>query len=155
VIGDNSSSSSSQSRLPPGGPVLNGGSISSASDSSSWEVYGEVSPRDRRGTKPGNNHGSGANAFKEESYKDSEEGMWGERPLACGSHRRPVEEDGSASQSRLTKRLPGLAPAPSLLRLEQYVPMNTNTQVTRMWGKHFDGGRGILIGERYAISCAS
>ena len=103
AIGDDSSSSSSQSRLPLGRPVLNGGSISSASNSSSLKVYGEVSPGGCQGTKPGTNHGSGADAFEEESYEDSEEGMWGEWPLACGSHRRPVEEDGSASQSRLTK----------------------------------------------------
>jgi hypothetical protein len=75
VIRDNSSSSSSQSRLPPGGPVLNGGSISSASNSSSLEVYGEVSPWGCRGTKPGTNHASSADAFEEESYKDSEDGM--------------------------------------------------------------------------------
>ncbi len=103
AIRDDSSSASSQFRLPPSGPVLNGGSISSVSDSSSLEVYGEVSPRGRWGTKPGTNHGSSADAFEEESYKDSEEGMWGERPLACGSHRIPVEEEGSASQSRLIK----------------------------------------------------
>jgi hypothetical protein len=67
AIGDDSSSSSSQSRLPPGGPVLKGGSISSASNSSSLEVYGDVSPWGHRGTKPGTNHGSGADASKEES----------------------------------------------------------------------------------------
>ncbi len=103
AIRNNSSSSSSQSRLPPSGLVLNGGSISSTSNSSSLEVCGEVSPRGHQGTKPGTNHSSGADAFEEESYKDSEEDMWGERPLARGSHRKPVEEDGSASQSRLTK----------------------------------------------------
>jgi hypothetical protein len=108
AIGDNSLSSSSQFRLPPGGPVLNGGSISSASDSSSLEVHGEVSPRGHPGTTPGTNHGSGADAFKEESYKDSEEGMWVELSLAHGSHRRPREEDRSASQSHLTKAHQGV-----------------------------------------------
>jgi hypothetical protein len=76
----------------------------------------------------------------------------GTRPFGegAGSWMVPTTQIGN------TLRLPGTAPTPILLlRLEQCIPMDTNTQVTRTRGKHFDGGKGILIGGMYAVACTS
>jgi hypothetical protein len=81
AIGNNFSSLSSLPRLPAGGAVLDGRSISSASNSSLSEVFVEVPGH---GTVHTTTHGPGTDSFFEDnSYKDSVEAMWGERPPAC------------------------------------------------------------------------
>jgi hypothetical protein len=78
VIGNDSLSLSSLPRLPTQGAVLDGGSISNASNSSLSEVFVEVPGR---GTVRTTAHGPGTDSFfKDDSYKDSVEAMWGERP---------------------------------------------------------------------------
>jgi hypothetical protein len=80
AIGNNSLSLSSLPRLPAQGAVLDGGSISSTSNSSLSEVFVEVPGR---GTVRTTAHGPGTDSFfKDDSYKDSMEAMWGERPPA-------------------------------------------------------------------------
>ncbi len=78
AISDNFLSSSSLPRLPAQGAILDGGSISSASNSSLLEVFVEVPGR---GTVRTTAHGPGTDSFfKDNLYEDSMEAMWGERP---------------------------------------------------------------------------
>jgi hypothetical protein len=80
AIGANSLSLSSLPRLPARGAVLNGGSISSTSNSSLSEVFVEVPGR---GTVRTTVHGPGTGSFfKDDLYKDYVEAMWGEQPPA-------------------------------------------------------------------------
>jgi hypothetical protein len=61
--------------------VLDRGSISSASNSSLLEVFGEIPGS---GTVRSTAHGPGADASsKDDLYEDSVEVMWGEQPPAC------------------------------------------------------------------------
>jgi hypothetical protein len=76
VIGKDSLALSSFPRPLAQGAVLDGGSISSVSNFSLSEVFGEVLGC---GTVCPTTHGPDADAsFKDDSYKDSVEAMWGE-----------------------------------------------------------------------------